>query len=108
MFLRLRKHLIPRSLLCALTLLSLQASPITSGVPFFVSRWVCFVNGNVSCSVHASALLFYVEQALVRLCGRCEGWGYLAVHRFAVVDRLLRRIDVQRRSVVFGHGQCSP
>ena len=60
------------------------------------------------CSSAAGASLLCVEQAGVRLCGRGEGWGYLAIHREAVVDRWLCVSVVQRRSVLIGYGQCSP
>ena len=46
-------------------------------------------------------------QAGVRLRGRGEWWGYLAIHRFAVVARWQCELVAQRRYVTIGYGQCS-
>ena len=65
------------------------------------------MNGSDCCSVDAGACLFDVEQAGARLCGRGERWGYLAVHRDAVVAHCGLEIVRDRRSVMIGYGQCS-
>src|SRR2546425_9393775 len=45
------------------------------------------VNGGDLCPSDAYARSFWVSQAVTRLRVRGEGWGYLAIHRQAVVGR---------------------
>ena len=63
---------------------------------------------QIGCSLAAGAVVFVVEQAGGRLRGRGRGWGYLAIHRPAVVDRLRCVVVAQRRSALIEYGQCSP